>query len=879
MSPPEFRTRLGAVVVAALLFSSATALAGRLDVHLDRAADDATPATLQKLNRTGLVSLFARQVDGQEEVFASVILEAPPTALRALRAQGVAVRTLLPNGIMTADVPVKKLRAVAALAEVGRIEAAGRVKMYNDLSNGLADDGQGVTWGMNNDRTFDGSGVIVGVIDSGLDWTHEDFVIDGTRASRILYYWDQSDHDDDLLPSGGGWSFPYGHEYTSADFDNALSSFGSAWTEGVWDPIDDPLYPIKAAARDYDGHGTHVTGTAAGDGSGSGFQGVAPGSDIVFVKFDFDGDRNSDAAIIDGVDYIFKRAQELGRPAVINMSLGSDMGPHDGSTLEERGIDALTGAGKVVVVAAGNPGSSNWSDSLAWGFALHGSGDMASDPITFRFPAFDSAYGTYVFFDGWYAGSDTCRVRVTTPSGKQYPSSFSGPSRRTWTTGSGTTGYNTAEGAIIVGNGGDQFGWSMDNGDQELYIEISDYYGTKPATGEWIIEIIPTKTTPSTGDYHAWYGVSSNLVWGYRAEPQPRDPTPKFGGRESDNAVTIGTPASADKVIAVAAYQTRNSWDYVYGPGCSTTPGTQSYGVYPIHYYDPYQLGELAYFSGRGPRRDGVLKPEIAAPGVGIASSLSHFVMETEWAERCGDYWAGGPYHFGTNRVLPNLEATVIQGTSMACPNATGAIALLLQADGSLDDQALRDLFAATARHDAATDLYQSQAHTAYTDTDSGAGAGLPNNDWGFGKMDLAASLAALGPCASDAECDDADDCTADACVAGACANTALADDSVCAGGVCCGGVCSAPACGADGDCSDGESCTADTCLAPATCAASCASDWPACGVADGCCAAGCAPANDPDCVVCGARGDACASNADCCSGSCGGKPGKRTCK
>ena len=672
-----------ALIGLAVLLGATGAMAGRLDTHLGRVADHATPGNAHRFAGRGFAAL---RVEGHT-VYVSVLLEASASGVAALQAAGARLGTQLQNGIVTAWVPAHRLRGLAARADIGRMEAGRAIRMTNDNANGLVNLGGDVASGMNNPRTRLGAGVCVGIIDSGLDWTHGDFIDDATGLSRIAAYWDQSDPTDPAPPSG----FNYGAEYDAADFDVALTGWDHTWDPGTnaWAPIDDPSYPISPYARDTDGHGTHVTGSVAGDGSASGFMGGAPTARIIFVKFDFDGTRNTDASIVDGVDYIFQKAAALGCTATaINMSLGSDFGPHDGSTLEERGISALTGPGRIVVVAAGNPGSNNWSDQLAWGFALHGQGNMATDPMTFRFPAPYPGWAsdTYVFFDVWYDGATTNRVFVTTPSGKTYPPNTKGSYRRMWTTGSQTQGFDTAEGGIIVGNGGDQFGWSMDNGDNEIYVEISDYYGTKPATGTWTIEIVPTNGGPST--YHSWYGVSTDLVRSWRLEPQPRSPTPLFGGRQSDNAVTIGSPASADGVIAAAAYMTRDQWDYYDGPTDATGFG-QRYDLAPIGYYDPMSLGALAYFSGRGPRRDGVLKPEIATPGVGIASAFSHFTRWVEWPDRAVTYGAGGPYHFATNRVTPNLEGAILQGTSMACPNATGAIALLLEADPTLDDNGL----------------------------------------------------------------------------------------------------------------------------------------------------------------------------------------------
>jgi subtilisin family serine protease len=364
------------------------------------------------------------------------------------------------------------------------------------------------------------------------------------------------------------------------------------------------------------------------------------------------------------------------------------------------------------------------------------------------------------------------------------PNGVSLGGKNVWGTGSAFQGYNTAEGAVLAQNGNDPLDFGSSSGDIELYIEVSDYWGSAPATGVWTFQLVPANATSvCSGTFHAWHGTSENIVAGWQAEPT-RSPTPLYGGRPTDNKITIGSPATGNKVIAVAAYDNRLSWPFAYGVGTECAPDSapteQTYGVYPIHYYDPSEPGELAFFSARGPRRDNVLKPEIATPGMGIASSLSHFVRQDEWSTRCVSYWDGGPYHYGTNRVLPGDETTVLQGTSMASPNAAGAAALFLQQKRDLQDTCLRKVLTTTARHDAATDVFANTPHTAQTDTDAAAGAGKPNNDWGYGKMDIDATLAALAAypaCASScnvaADCGtgytcsvSADPCGCNACVA-----------------------------------------------------------------------------------------------------------------
>jgi hypothetical protein len=130
--------------------------------------------------------------------------------------------------------------------------------------------------------------------------------------------------------------------------------------------------------------------------------------------------------------------------------------------------------------------------------------------------------------------------------------------------------------------------------------------------------------------------------------------------------------------------------------------------------------------------------------------------------------------------------------------------------------------------------------------------------------------------CTDPADCNDSNECTVDDCVGGVCENSPVADDTSCSGGICCGGSCDAAVCSGDVDCDDGETCTTDTCYNWDTCAAYCDSDWPACGLDDGCCGPTC-DSSDPDCDSCVPAGGYCTSSADCCSNSC--HPAKNYCR
>jgi subtilisin family serine protease len=216
---------------------------------------------------------------------------------------------------------------------------------------------------------LDGTEVIVGVIDDGCALAHPDFLIPGTHKSRIQYLWDATRAD----PTGG-WTMHKdangnpdfdGLELTNTAIDHAINghiSGGVIDQDKVYDYLQ---YPIE----DLQSHGSHVTGIAAGNGrSIMGCEGVAPAADIIFVQLPTglveQGGPLLENSMLDGVKYIFSRAELLGKkrklpfaaPVVINISYGGYSGPHDGTSPLASGIDErLVGQfDRAVVISAGN---------------------------------------------------------------------------------------------------------------------------------------------------------------------------------------------------------------------------------------------------------------------------------------------------------------------------------------------------------------------------------------------------------------------------------------------------------------------------------------------------------------------------------------------
>ncbi|MEJ8554129.1 S8 family serine peptidase [Tepidibacter sp. Z1-5] len=176
-----------------------------------------------------------------------------------------------------------------------------------------------------------GRGVLVAIIDSGIDYSHPDFIYEDD-TSKIVSIWDQN------LEGNPPEGFVFGKEYTREDINEAIQSGEKLETE------------------DETGHGTLVAGIIGGRGSADEkYVGVAPDSEFVVVKLEDHGGYYNSSDLMLGIKYAYEKSLERGMPLVINVSVGSNEGSHDGKTMIENYIYELSrNRGIVAVAAAGN---------------------------------------------------------------------------------------------------------------------------------------------------------------------------------------------------------------------------------------------------------------------------------------------------------------------------------------------------------------------------------------------------------------------------------------------------------------------------------------------------------------------------------------------
>ena len=568
--------------------------------------------------------------------------------LAALVAAGAEVRGRV-GDIASLAMPASALENVAARPEVRWMRAARTFALQNDVGT---DANHVASRTVNSTMGNSGAGVIVAVVDTGIDITSDDFRNpDGT--TRILGIWDQTLSQTGHPPPPG---FNFGAYYTHAQIEAELAGA--------------PTF----ATRDGHGHGSHVTGTAAGNGrvTGNGypqgtFAGVAPQADILAVRVFDDGGLYCNACdLVAAVQFISGFAAAAGKPWVGNMSLGDEVGgAHDGTSAEELAIDAVVGPGRPgtqMAVAAGNYGSTSrhnhWRNSLQGGeswtntFALGNSTPIPGDGN-------DEIWITF-----WYEGEDNVTLDIIPPGGSPVVSAARGVD---------TGIVCTTSGAVQIDASNVQ---DPENGDNEVFIYINDSPACQPvvapAVGNWTIRVNTIAVGPLGGGYFDAWNASTARGTAFL----------NFNLFTLPGSVSI--PGTLRNGLTAGAYVSKTSW--INGTGSTSTGGGT--------------LNARATFSGVGPTRDDRIKPDISGPGQTVGSTLSI---------------TRAPFVPSLSRERDDAHRGQ-SGTSMATPHLAGTMALLLSADPSLDGAQVKNAILRSAQSDLFT-------------------GAVPNNSYGYGKL------------------------------------------------------------------------------------------------------------------------------------------------
>ncbi|MCK6605963.1 MAG: S8 family peptidase [Ignavibacteriaceae bacterium] len=527
------------------------------------------------------------------------------------------------GNIWSVSVPLDKIGILENYPQVVYFNADGRIK--NKLESARLETGTNlVHLGTNLPRSFMGSNVVIGIIDVGFDYTHPVFR-NSEGLLRIRKVWEQGETSG-TPPSG----YTYGNELT-----------GSVAI----------LAKQKSTYAEYESHGTHVAGIAAGNGYSSDgkYDGAAPGADIVLVEL-----AGGESSILDAVRYVFDYAAYQNKPAVVNMSLGSHRGPHDGSSLLDKGFDELSGEGRILVGAAGNEG-------------------MAQSHIL-KTPDKDSVRTVvYMLGSGMYEASYQTDINLWGTRNTNFSVRFS-------VLDSVTKAFRAVSPLISTNDMTNELALKSGN-DTLAYITFMKEESS-PLNQKSNMEVFAVvkygnllaMTIAGPDSVHAWH--LSDLEFHDLGMPEYFTP--------GDNYFTVGEiGGTAKSVISAGAYTTKNTYVNLAGE------------TVEIDGFSP--LGSAAVFSSMGPTVDGRVKPDITAPGNAIASAISRFDIQFQEP-------IFGRYLVDTTNI-GNItwSYAALQGTSMSAPFTAGTIALMLEANRTLTPELIRDIFRTTSREDSFT--------------------------------------------------------------------------------------------------------------------------------------------------------------------------------
>ena len=520
------------------------------------------------------------------------------------------------DGFVTAQIPEGVWSDVIAVPGVEHVSTALTVLTCADSARYYSRVDR-VHEGLGLDMPYTGKGVIVGVIDCGFDFNHINLCDqDGkTRVKSVYMPLDNSGQQ----PVINGYRLP-GSCYESPEQIAQLTS-------------DDPNTT----------HGTQTAGLSAGAYRGNGWHGVAPDADIVACGMPEDD--LTDVRVANCINYINDYANRQGKPCVINISLGSNLGRHDGTSLLVRACEQLSGPGRVFVVSAGNDGDEN--------VCFHRSVTSAQDTVTTLLEGYARGMSHLGYLNVWSDCDNPIETRLVVMNVKTNEQLYC----------SDPISLATCDGSVTFASADDAV--------------LSKY-------------LVGTVTVTPTTDYLKRH----NVIYEINMRAKSKNYVMGF---------TYNTPGATELAGWTSQFAYFNSYGYEWAEvgtpvgsinDLVTSDSIISVGSYNTKQYAPLRDGsvrfrprskpvEISYFSAYGPDENGVNRPDVCAPGSVIIASGNRFDTNAHNI----DLWQPSAYVNGVEYTYcPDL------GTSMSAPIVAGAVALWMQANPNLSAGDVRDI-------------------------------------------------------------------------------------------------------------------------------------------------------------------------------------------
>ncbi len=469
----------------------------------------------------------------------------------------------------------------------------------------------------NLNKIYKGKGVVVAVIDWGFDYTHPMFYDSVMLNYRIVRAWDQN-----RLSGPSPKGFDFGTAYETK--------------EALLNAKEDTLYVFGPGS-----HGTHVAGIAAGAGAGTNKIGMAPESELIFISL-----RRDAVSLIDAYHYISQYAKSVNKPFVVNMSFGNHLGPHDGTTLENIGIDAFAGKGRILVGSAGNNGNNNFHLQ----HQFKNNNDTLKTVVNFA-TGLAEYYGQTLSM--WSSKNTHFSLRLRLMLNNQ-------------TEVLKTIWFNSNKDTVFT----QKFYSSSMNDSIEVRITSTSSFVTNQKSNIRLevkkyrnLKLVAEMVSNNQCLLHLWNNVkldNRHTNWG-------TDLSSDFPNAKAGNVLYgLGEPAGVGKnIITVASYKAE----------FKNPVGTFLYG-------------QISNYSSYGPTVDERRKPDITGAGQDVESSVNSYDPN--------------PGNIITTVNFNNRNYHFVQysGTSMSGPALAGIVALLLQMNPTLTHEQMKTILKNTARLD-----------------------------------------------------------------------------------------------------------------------------------------------------------------------------------